>query len=267
MTDLLVDANGLYARAWYACKEDAYETVVASFNAALSLINQERVGEPVDRIMFAWDGGQKKAKERAERPPDYEGTKPRLKQALETILGAVNVRLEGYEADDVVATAAFASNADHVIIASGDKDLHQLQGGSISYYDLNTRGFVSAREILSQWHVRRPSQVAIALAIQGDSVDKITGIRGWGPKKVEKMFESVRSDMPFDVVLQMIEDQVPDDKLAEFHESLELTLLNSSVPGVPAPSTLVFAHYSALIELGLEGCLGLYTRISQQYDA
>lgn len=265
MTDLIVDANGLYARAWYATKEDAYETVRASVNAALGLINPEKIGEPVDRVLFCWDGGQKKAKERQERPPEYEGTKPRLKSVLEALLGARNVRIEGYEADDVIATAAFASPADHVVIASGDKDLHQLQGGNISYFDLNTRGFISSREINAQWHVRRPSQVSIALAIQGDSVDKISGIKGWGPKKVEKLFEAVRPDMPFDVVLKLIEDQIPPDKLPEFHESLELTLLNSGVPNVPEPSPLKLAPEGVLIEYDLEDCAGLYTKIAAQY--
>jgi len=265
MTDLFVDANSLYARAWYACKEDAYETVRAAVNAALSLVNSERIGEPVTRTMFCWDGGQKKAKERIERPPEYEGTKPRLKVILADLLGTINVRIEGYEADDVIATAAFASEADHVVVASGDKDLHQLQGGAISYYDLNTRGYISTREILAQWHVRRPSQVAIALAIQGDSVDKITGIRGWGQKKVEKLFEKINTNMPFDAVLAQIERQIPEDKLPEFYESLELTLLNSNVPDVPKPSKLVFAPEGVLVNYGLESCAGLYARISQQY--
>lgn len=265
MTDLIVDANSLYARAWYATKEDAYETIRASVNSVLSLINPERIGEPVDRTLFCWDGGQKKAKERQERPPEYEGTKPRLKRVLESLLGTRNVRLEGYEADDVIATAAFASPADHVVVASGDKDLHQLQGGAVSYYDLNTRGFISSREIIAQWHVRRPSHVSIALAIQGDSVDKITGIRGWGPRKVEKLFETVRSDMPFDVVLKLVEEQIPPDKLPEFQESLELTLLNSGVPGVPEPVPLRLAPEGILIEEGLEDCAKFYTKIVEQY--
>lgn len=266
MTDLIVDANSLYARSWYATHEDAYETVRASMNTVLGLLNPDNVGGLVDRTMFCWDGGQKKAKERAERPPEYEGTKPRVKSLLEALLGTVNVRIEGYEADDMIATAAFASTSDTVIVASGDKDLHQLQGGNIAYYDLNNRGLLSSREIVAHWHVRRPSHVAIALAIQGDSVDKISGIRGWGPKKVEKLFESIHSDMPFDVVLKAIEDQIPPDKLPEFYESLELTLLNSSVPDMPEPATLRFAPVGKLISLGLDECSDLYEKVRRMYD-
>lgn len=263
--DLIIDANSLYARAFYATGGDPYETVKASVNSAISLLDPERVGEHVDRAMFCWDGGQKKAKERTERPPEYEDTKPRVKAVFEALIGAKNVRIKGYEADDVIATAAFASKSENIVVASGDKDLHQLQGGNIAYYDLNTKCLLSSREIVAQWHVRRTSHVAIALAIQGDSVDKIIGIRGWGPKKVEKLFESVRSDMPFDEVLKVIESQIPENKLPEFYESLELTLLNSGVPGVPEPEPLTLAPYGKIIELGLDDCAEFYTRIAGLY--
>lgn len=265
MTDLIVDANSLYAVAWYGCDEDPWETVKRCVNDAVMLVSPERIREPVDRTMFCWDGGQKKAKERAERPPEYEGTKPQVKRALEALLGTQNVRIEGYEADDMIATAAFASSAEHVVVASGDKDLHQLQGGTVSYYSLRDHGFISTREILAKWHVKRPSQVAIALAIQGDNVDKIPGIRGWGKKKVEKLFETIKSTMPFDAVLKAIEAQIPPAKLDEFYESLELTLLNSEVPGVPEPAPLKFAAEGALLKLGLEECARLYNSVANLY--
>lgn len=265
MTDLIVDANSLYARAWYGCKEDPWETVKRCVNDTLMIVNPQRMGEPINRTLFCWDGGQKRPKERAERPPEYDGTKPQVKHALEALLGTQNVRIEGYEADDVIATAAFASPSDHVVVASGDKDLHQLQGGAVSYYSLSDHGFISTREIMTRWHVKRPSQVAIALAIQGDTVDKIPGIRGWGKKKVEKLFETVKSNMSFDVVLKTVEAQIPKSKIDEFYESLELTLLNSSVPDVPEPAPLTFAPHGMLFKLGLEECSRFYESVSGKY--
>lgn len=266
MTDLIVDSNSLYARCWYATHEDAYETVKMFSGTIFGLLDPERIGSHVDRTMFCWDGGQKRPKERAERPPEYEGTKPRIKRILEDILGSVNERIQGYEADDVIATAAFASPADTVVVVSGDKDLYQLQGGNILYYDLNSRGFVSSREIVAKWRVRRPSHVAIALAVKGDPVDKIPGIRGWGMKKVEKLFEHIRSDMAFDNVLNAIEAQIPPDKVPEFYESLELTLLNSGVPGVREPQPVRLAEADILEDYGLEDCYGTYSRILSAYS-
>jgi 5'-3' exonuclease len=215
--------------------------------------------------MFCWDGGQKRPKERAERPKEYEDTKPGVKEALEALLGTRNVRLAGLEADDVIATAAFASLADHVIVVSGDKDLLQLQGGNVSYYDIVSKGFVSTREILARFHIRKTSQVAIALAVQGDSSDKIPGIRGWGPKKVEALFEHIRSDMPFDKALDAIDAQIPDDKKSEFYDALELTLLNTNIKGVPGAEPLRFTDPKTVIRLGLDDCLPIYRRLLDKY--
>lgn len=238
MTDLIVDANSVYARAWYAAKENPDKAVDAAVNVVMMLFNPERIGEKVDRSMFCWDGGQKKDKGREARPESYEPTKALVMESVAYLFGTTNVRIDGYEADDVIATAALRSTADHVIVASADKDLHQLNSTKISIFDINARGMVSKREIMSKWGVKRPSQVSIALAIQGDSADKITGIRGWGPKKVKMLFEAVTPEMEFDAALQAIMDQIPEDRMGEFEESLVLTLLDPDVPGVPDPSAL-----------------------------
>ena len=265
MTTVLYDINGIYARAWYGTGQNPYDTLQRTVKDSLAILDPDVIGERVTHTMFCWYGGQKKPKERAERPPEYEGTKRPVKEVLEALLGTVNVRLEGLEADDVIATAAFASQADRVIVVSGDKDLQQLQGGNISYYDIGSKGFMSTREILCKWHVRRTSQVAIALAIQGDSSDKIAGIRGWGAKKVEKLFEAVKSDMPFDKALDTIDAQIPTEKKDEFYEALGLTLLNVNIEGVPEPKPLKFTSPKDVIKLGLDDCLGVYRRITSKY--
>lgn len=267
MTDLLVDTNGVYARSWYSCKEDPFQTVASAFKAILCLIDPEKTDTPIDRAMFAWDGGRKNDKKRAPRPPAYEDARNYLKEAIEAVLGSLNYSMEGEEADDVIATAAFESDADQVVIASCDKDLTQLKGGKISVYDHNARGFVSDREITSKWHVRRPSHVAIALAIQGDSTDNISGIKGWGPRRVETLFEKVKSDMPFDKVLEVVTSQIPEDKLQEFYDSLSLTLLNTGLEGVPKPVPFKFAHHSLLVDYGLEDCNYYYQDLIERLQA
>lgn len=265
MTDLIVDANSLYARAWYAAKEDPVQAAIASLNVAMMIFNPERIGERIDRSLFCWDGGQKRDKGRAARPSDYETTKDDVGAGVEFLFGTTNIRIEGYEADDLIATAALCSHADHVIIASADKDLHQLNSDRISVFDINSRGMVSRREIVSKWHVKRPSQVAIALAIQGDSADKISGIKGWGPKKVEKLFESVTPEMEFDTALQAILNQIPTEHLKDFEESLEITLLDPHVPGVPSPSPVAMPEPAKLEQVGLMRLLSYYLPLYRQY--
>jgi 5'-3' exonuclease len=265
MTDLLVDANSVYARAWYAADEDPHQAVIASLNVAMMLFNPERLGERVNRSLFCWDGGQKKDKGRAARPESYESTKQVVAAAVEFLFGTTNCRIEGYEADDLLATVALRSTSDHVIVASADKDLHQLNSDRISIFDINSKGMVSKRQICSKWHVKRPSQVAIALAIQGDSADKIPGIKGWGPKKVEKLFEAITPDMEFDAALQAIMDQIPGDRAQEFEEALELTLLSPDVPGVPDPSPLVLPEPRLLQPEGLMRLMSYYLGLYRQY--
>lgn len=265
MTDLIVDANSVYARAWYAAKEDPIQTVIASLNVAMMIFNPDRIGERIDRSLFCWDGGQKKAKERAVRPAEYETTKADVAAGVAFLFGTTNIRIEGYEADDLIATAALSSPAEHVIIASADKDLHQLNSERVSIFDINARGMVSRREIISKWHVKRPSQVAIALAIQGDSSDKIAGIKGWGPKKVEKLFEAVTPDMEFGVALDAIVGQIPPDRMQDFEDSLTITLLDPHIPGVPVPSPVAMPEPAKLEQVGLMRLMSYYLPLYRQY--
>ena len=264
-TDLIVDACSLYARAYYATKGNVDETVIASMNMAMMIFNPDRIGECIDRSLFCWDGGQKRDKGRAARPSDYETTKDDVGAGVEFLFSTTNIRIEGYEADDLIATAALGSTADHVIIASADKDLHQLNSDRISVFDINSKGMVSRREILAKWHVKRPSQVAIALAIQGDSADKISGIKGWGPKKVEKLFKLVTPEMEFDTALQTIINQIPTEHLKDFEATLEITLLDPHVPGVPAPSPIVMPEPAKLEQVGLMRLLSYYLPLYRQY--
>lgn len=266
MTDLICDGNSLYARCFYAAKGNPFDVVPIFFRAALRMIDPELMGTQVDRTMFCWDGGQKKPKERAPRPPEYNSLRPVAMDNVRDLLGSINVRIEGYEADDLIATAALSSTADKVIVASGDKDLQQLHGNRVVYFDLNTKGFLNERRIVGKWGVKKPIQVAIALAIQGDSADKITGIKGWGPKKVRQLFQAVKPEMQLAESLAVIQDQIPEDKLPEFYESLGLTLLDTNIKGIPCPRAIEFIPASELINYGLEECESYYASVAHHYD-
>lgn len=265
MTDLLVDANSLYARAWYAANQEPSEAIHHVLNLSIMLFNIHRAGEHVDRVLFAWDGGQKQDKGRAERPPEYEDNKTLAMEWFEFLFGAINIRIEGIEADDIIATAAANSTAGHIIVATGDKDLHQLCSSKVSIFDVSAKGMVSKREILKKWGVKRPSQVAIALAIQGDACDKITGIKGWGPKKVQKLFEAVSPEMQFEDAFNTILEQIPDTKQEEFYAALDLTLLRSDIPGVPEAANLKLVSPRQLSNLP-PNVVDHYNHVYRMYD-
>ncbi len=270
MNDLIVDGNSLFARSWFACGDEAATklgAVRASLVTVLSLIDKrgDRIGEHIHRMMFCWDGNNRRDKHREPKPPEYYTTREEFIEALTTLFGAQHAMHNDFEADDVVATACYESKSPRVYIVSGDKDLQQLQGGNISYYCLNRKTLLTRSSINAKWNVKRPSQVALALAVIGDKVDNIPGIKGWGPAKVKKLFESVREDMEFDVAFAAVDAQVPAHLKEDFYSSLELILLNTQVPGVPEPSPIEFADTEVVSALRIPQFDGSYEKIAAQY--
>jgi hypothetical protein len=240
--DLLVDGGSLFARAWAAGGDEPE----AGIRIAISMTERLAAGEMTPgwiptRMLICWDGKQKKDKGRGPKAIGYDDGAFRFSRQIKSMIGGENAYGIKAEADDIVATAAIRSEekGNKVMVVSSDKDLTQLQGGGISYYSLHDKTVISSRWITSRWGIKRPIQVAIALAVIGDSSDNIKGIPGWGPKKVKHLFESVTPEMGFEDVLKSIEEQIPESLKPAFYESLELTLLNTEIEGVPEPGKLL----------------------------
>jgi len=281
MIDLIVDGNSLWARAYFAAhREENVRELEGAFEApgsaaavavkmVLNILNPfgNKLGRKVDRTLFCWDGNPKREKRRhVPKPPSYEPELAEFIPILKELFGAASCHPLDHEADDAVATAVYRGKlSDVVYVVSADKDLQQLQGENVQFYDLKD-GVRSRESILQRWNVKRPSQICIALAILGDPGDNIAGIRGWGPKKVEKLFQHVTSDMDLEHVLEIIESQIPHDKLMEFRESLDLTILDPDVPGVPDPAPLAWAAVEALHKHKLGECVGSYLQVRQAYE-
>lgn len=268
MIDLVVDGNSLFARCWFAVKQIPSETMRLYMSSVLQFLDR-RDGHfklPISRTLFAWDGLSKTDKKRTPKPKIYIDTRYRVQEALLTLFNTVHGYHSQYEADDVVATVAMNSSSETVFVISGDKDLMQLQGGNVNYYCLNSKAVLPGRAICNKFHVKRPSQVALALAVMGDQNDKISGIPGWGPKKVEKLFEAVTEDMSFTDALAALQAQIPANLLPAFMDSLDKTLLHSDVRDVPEPQELRFCTSEELRETGIKGIGQAYETVAGQYE-
>lgn len=252
MTDLIFDANSLWARSFFAAQSSGFavSAVMTAMRSVIRLIHQEDSPLPhkPDRILFAWDDDRKNKKKRADKPPNYHEGQIEFVEFTVKALGAAHAIVEGYEADDVLATAVLQqeANGNVVIVVSGDKDLEQLQSKTVYYWSLNKKEIFTREAICKKWNVKRPIHVALALAVQGDPVDDIKGVPRFGKAKVEKMFEKVTSDMKFSEARATIRAQVPDQHLGAFDESLELTLLNTRVPDVIEPTPIVLTEPDSL---------------------
>lgn len=227
-------------------------------------VTPNRIGVPFDRTLFCWDGKNKKDKQRSPKPQEYYTTLESCREALTLLLDTAHAQPDTFEGDDAVATAVFRDTGD-VYVVSGDKDLTQLVGRNVRYYCLNNKSVLSEPFITEKWHIKQPNQVSIALAVIGDSVDRIPGIRGWGPKKVKSLFEKVTPDMDYAAALAAVEAQIPEDKLQSFYESLEAVLLNPGVPDVPEPRQLVFAEPEVVAALELPAVMAAYERTVRSY--
>ncbi|MHC4158293.1 MAG: DNA polymerase I [Planctomycetota bacterium] len=130
---------------------------------------------------------------RAEIYPDYKAHRPPMPDdmpaqinRIEQILGAMNVpvlRLDGFEADDIIGTLAKKAGAKgcDVLICSKDKDILQLLDEHISIFDIKTDTPTDVNALLEQKGVT-PAQFVDCLTLQGDATDNVPGIPDVGPK-------------------------------------------------------------------------------------
>ncbi len=91
--------------------------------------------------------------------------------------------LEGYEADDIIATLATqAQNAGgQVTIISSDKDMMQLVGDGIEMFDAMKNRRINRHGVWEKFGVG-PEHVVDVQALAGDSVDNVPGAPGIGVK-------------------------------------------------------------------------------------
>lgn len=108
---------------------------------------------------------------------------PIIEQGME-VLGVPVWRMEEYEADDALATAAqrFADEVEQVVIMSPDKDMAQcVIGRRIVGFDRRKRALIDEEGVWEKFGVA-PVSIPDYLGLVGDTADGFPGLRGWGPK-------------------------------------------------------------------------------------
>ncbi|WP_343614361.1 DNA polymerase I [Novosphingobium sp.] len=132
---------------------------------------------------------------KANRPPPPEDLIPQFPLIREATRAFSLPCIEeaGLEADDLIASYARAAVAQgwDVTIVSSDKDLMQLvgdheSGARIDMLDTMKNLRIFLPEVAEKFGVT-PDRVGDVLALMGDSVDNVPGIRGIGPKTATKL--------------------------------------------------------------------------------
>ena len=133
---------------------------------------------------------------REKMPTELESSIPRVQQVFEGFRVPV-VRLEGYEADDVIGTLALraAEQGLEAVIISGDKDFYQLIRPNVCLLNPGRGGPTAIEE---EWvstdnaHERlgvAPEHVTDYLGLIGDTSDNVPGVPGIGPKTAIQLIE------------------------------------------------------------------------------
>ncbi len=122
---------------------------------------------------------------KAHRPPMPDDMPAQIDH-IEQILGAMNVpvlRLDGFEADDLIGTLAKKAGSEgiDVFICSKDKDMLQLVNDHVCTYDIKTGKRTDAETMLAEKGIS-PEQFIDCLALQGDTADNVPGVPDVGPK-------------------------------------------------------------------------------------
>ena len=124
------------------------------------------------------------------RKPTPEDLPPQIDRICQIVqaMGIPVLASEGYEADDIMATAAetLASDQLRVSLVSRDKDLDQVVGDNVVLFD-PMKNHEATAETIEREKGYPPSKAIEAQTLMGDKIDNIPGIEGIGPKKAAQL--------------------------------------------------------------------------------
>ncbi|WP_425407226.1 DNA polymerase I [Hwanghaeella sp.] len=271
----LIDGSAYIFRAFFALppmnRSDGTPTnaVMGFSSMILNLIEQT----DADYVAVIFDA--KRINFRNDIYPDYKGHRPDAPEELVPQFPLIReateafnlpcLEMEGYEADDLIATYArqAVEKGSKVTIVSSDKDLMQLVTNGIEMWDPMKNQSIHHDQVVEKFGVP-PDKVVDVQALAGDSTDNVPGVPGIGiktaaqliieygdldsllerageikqPKRREKLIENadmarisrelvrLKQDVPVEVPLEELKRRPLDgDKLMSFLKTMEFKRL------------------------------------------
>jgi DNA polymerase-1 len=194
----LVDGSGFIFRAFHALppltRSDGVpvNAVLGFTNMLVKLITEMHV--PAVAVIF--DAKRKNFRNdiypeykanRSETPPELIPQFALIREAVQAF-SIPGIEMEGFEADDLIATYARLAHEKgrSVTIVSSDKDLMQLVRGGVRMFDPLKYKYLGEPEVLEKFGVP-PEKVADVQALAGDSTDNVPGVPGIGLKTAAQL--------------------------------------------------------------------------------
>jgi DNA polymerase I len=189
----LIDGSSYFYRAFHAIpyfstsRGEPTNAVFGFTNMLLKVLREKRP----DHLAIAFDHKGKTFRHHSfdaykiQRPGMEEGLSLQLPY-IHRLVEAFRIpalMMEGYEADDIIATLtrrAVREGCEVIIIAS-DKDFLQLVGPSVHIYDPARDLLIGEEEIRARYGVG-PEKMVEIMGLMGDASDNIPGVPGVGEK-------------------------------------------------------------------------------------
>jgi DNA polymerase-1 len=198
----LIDASPYIFRAYYSLPgtiRDPKGVKVSAVYGFASFLLKLIADEKVTHLGVAFDRNLNGSfrnrfyppyKEQRQAPP--EDLVAQIDPCVEvaSALGAFTCIDDEYEADDLIASLAgpLTAAGHDVVIVTSDKDLAQLVSDRVTLYDFGKGERYDAAAVKEKFGVR-PDQIADLLALAGDPVDNIPGVKGIGRKSAAELLE------------------------------------------------------------------------------
>ena len=194
----LIDGSGFIFRAYHALppltrKSDKFPIGALSgfSNMLYKMVEEQSGANAPTHLAVIFDHKGKTFRNdifpnyKANRPPTPEDLVvqfPLMRDATRAFNIAA-LEVEGFEADDIIATLALRAQkmGARVTIVSSDKDLMQVVGDGITMYDVMRHKTIGVEQVEEKFGVS-PARVIDVQSLAGDSVDNIPGAPGIGVK-------------------------------------------------------------------------------------
>ena len=201
---LLIDGNSLVYRAFFALPESIATSKGQPTNAIFgfaSMLVKMISDFGVRPTLVVWDAGMSGRKEIYEEYKGHRESRPDLlqeqwphMQPLVEAFGYESVRVEGYEADDVIATLARQAREQgiDVTVLTGDRDLFQLIEPGVTVMATGrgvTDTKVYDRDAVIERYGIPPELVPDFVGLKGDTSDNIPGVPGIGDKTASQLLQ------------------------------------------------------------------------------
>jgi DNA polymerase-1 len=203
----LIDGNSLAYRAFFALPESIATSTGMPTNAIFgfaSMLVKILTDYGPKATVVVWDAGDTGRREvyadykaqRTTRPDLLKEQWPHLEPLVEAF-GYRNLRVQGYEADDVIASivekARLAEPPIPVMVVTGDRDAYQLVDDGVVKIMTTSRGITDTRVYDRQGVIDRygipPELIPDFIGLKGDTSDNIPGVPGIGDKTAAELLQ------------------------------------------------------------------------------